>query len=302
MRLLSNLNINMKMEEPLAPFTSFKVGGNAKFYAKPATLTDLLYILKYQKRDQIPLHILGGGCNTIFSDKGFEGLVLNMSGFEKKYIQILDTTVHVSAGVPIHHFAMALKEAGLAGLEFLAHLPGTVGGAIQMNAGFGKDDKGRRREISNCLLEIDLLTPEGNFERRKARDIEFSYRHSGLEGCLILSAKFELTRQHPDEIMNIMNKNVEYRRSVQDWNHPSAGSVFKNPLGCDWTVGEMVDRLGLKGTQTGGVQISPIHGNFFINKGDAKASDIMNLVDLVCEKVNQEYGVHLETEIKYVGR
>jgi len=182
MRLLSNLKINMKMEEPLAPFTSFKVGGNAKFYAKPTTLTDLLYILKYQRRDQIPLHILGGGCNTIFSDKGFEGLVLNMSGFEKKNIQILDTTAHVSAGMPIHHFAMALKEAGLAGLEFLAHLPGTVGGALQMNAGFGKDDKGRRREISNCLLEIDLLTPEGNFERRKKGEIEFGYRHSGLGG------------------------------------------------------------------------------------------------------------------------
>jgi len=300
MRLQSDLKVNLKLAEPLAKHTSFKIGGSAQFYAKPANLSELLYLLRFQEKESTPLHILGGGCNTLFSDKGFPGLVLDMSGFEKNGIRIEGNRVKVSAGSPLHAFAMRLKEEGLAGLEFLAHLPGTVGGALAMNAGFGKDVNGERQEVSRCLVEATVLSPKGNLERLRKEDVSFGYRFSSLKGSLILEAVFEMTPRHPSEIQKIMDENVSYRRRVQDWAHPSAGSVFKNPIGFDWTVGEMVERLGVKGTQIGGAQISQIHGNFFINKGGAKAQDVCALMDLVRSKVHQEFGVHLESEIQYV--
>ncbi len=301
MRLLSDLKVSLRINEPLARHTSFKIGGPASFYGKPANLTELLYFLKFRQSEGLPLHILGGGCNTLFSDNGFQGLVLDMSGFEKNHVVVEGTRARVSAGTSIHHFAMALKEASLGGLEFLAHLPGTVGGALVMNAGFGKDILGHRQEIGNRLVEVSVLTMEGNFKRLKKEEIEFGYRHSSLAGNLIVEGVFDLFLKDPRVIQAEMEKNVAYRKGVQDWNHPSAGSVFKNPSSCDFTVGEMVDRLGLKGTQVGGAQISPIHGNFFINKGGATAKDVMTLVELVKEKVYDNYKVEIHTEIRHVG-
>jgi len=301
MRLLSDLKANLRLHEPLARHTSFKIGGEAKFYGKPANLTELLYFLKFHKAEGLPLHVLGGGCNTLFADSGFSGLVLDMSGFEKDHIAFDGTRVRVSAGTSIHRFAMALKEASLGGLEFLAHLPGTVGGALVMNAGFGKDVDGHRQEIGNRLVEVSVLTPDGNFKRLKKNEIQFGYRHSSLGGYLIVEGVFELFYKDPRVIQETMERNVSYRKSVQDWNHPSAGSVFKNPIPSDYTVGEMVDRLGLKGTQVGGAQISPVHGNFFINKGGATAKDVLTLIDLVRGRVAEEYKVEIETEIKYVA-
>jgi UDP-N-acetylmuramate dehydrogenase len=301
MRLLSDLKASLRLNEPLARHTSLKIGGPAAFYGKPTNVTELLYFLKFRQTEGLPLHILGGGCNTLFSDNGFPGLVLDMSGFERNHVMIDGTRVRVSAGTSIHHFAMALKEASLGGLEFLAHLPGTVGGALVMNAGFGKDVLGHRQEIGNRVVEVSVLTMDGNFKRLKGSEIEFGYRHSSLAGHLIIEGTFDLFLKDPRVIQAEMDKNVAYRKSVQDWGHPSAGSVFKNPAPCDFTAGEMVDRLGLKGIQVGGAQISPIHGNFFINKGGATAKDFMTLIDLVREKIAENYKVTVETEIKYVG-
>jgi UDP-N-acetylmuramate dehydrogenase len=300
MRLLSDLKVNMRMNEPLAQYTSFKIGGLAHFYAKPSNLTELLYVLKYQKREEMPLHILGGGSNTLFADSGFRGLVLDMSGFEKEFIVFEKNRVRVSAGALTHHFVTVLKKEGLGGLEFLSHLPGTVGGAVLMNAGFGKNDCGHRQEICNTLKELSFLTLGGDFGRLSKEEISFSYRSSGLDGKLILEAVFELMPRRPEVIQKTMDQNIKYRRAVQDWTNPSAGSVFKNPTAFEWTVGEMVDRLGLKGTQIGGAQISPIHANFIVNTGNACAQDVLELMQLMKGKVLEEFKAELEPEIKYV--
>jgi len=300
MRLSSDLKINLRLNVSLAKHTSFKIGGLARFYAKPQNISELLYVLRFRHKESLAIHILGGGCNTLFSDSGFGGLVLDMSGFEKNAITIQGTQVRVSAGTSIHHFVMRLKEEGLAGLEFLAHLPGTVGGALVMNAGFGKDSKGRRQEIGTTLEEVTALDREGHLVRLTSTEIQFNYRDSSLRDYLILEGKFRLGTAPPDTIQKLMEQNVEYRRRVQDWRHPSAGSVFKNPTQSDWTVGEMVDRLGLKGLTSGGAGISPIHGNFFINKGHATAQNVMDLMEIVREKVYKKYHVVLEPEIRCI--
>lgn len=301
MRLLSDLKVNIRLNEPLAQYTSFKVGGLAHFYAKPQNVTELLYVLKFQRREGVPIHVLGGGSNTVFADSGFRGLVLDMSGFEKEFIEIKGTRVRVSAGVPLHYWVMRLKEEGLGGLEFLAQIPGTVGGALIMNAGFGKNEYGHRQEISNPLAEVSFLTPEGNFERFSKDRLGFGYRTSNLGGNIILEGVFDLSPEKPSAIGKRIDQNIRYRQAVQDWTRPSAGSVFKNPIAFEWTVGEMVDRLGLKGTRHGGAEISKVHGNFIVNVGGAKAQDIRELMQLIQERVKEEFKVSLEPEIKYVG-
>jgi UDP-N-acetylmuramate dehydrogenase len=249
----------------------------------------------------MPLYVLGGGCNTLFPDEGFPGLVLNMREFEKDHFSADGVSVKVSAGMPLHQFAMKLKEAGLGGLEYLAHLPGTVGGALVMNAGFGKTIEGNRREVGDHVREVSLLTSEGNFERLKKEEIAFGYRTSSLGGNILLQVRFELFGKDSQMIQEEMDQNREYRHRVQDWDHPSAGSVFKNPASSQVTVGEMVDQLGLKGTQIGGAKISPIHGNFIVNVGGAASRDVLELIALMRRRISETYQVELETEIQYAG-
>ncbi len=301
MRLLSDLELNIRFNEPLAPHTSFKIGGLARFYATPKNLTELLYVLKFREREGVPLRILGAGSNTLFADEGYSGLILNMSEFEKNFFRAKDSQVEVSSGISLHQFVSKLKKESLGGLEFLDLIPGTVGGALILNAGFGKNSSGERQEISHCLEEVSLLTPEGNFERLKKDKIHFGYRSSSLRGNLILHAVFYLTPEDPKKIQERIAQGRSYRKQVQDWNHPSAGSIFKNPAPSEWTVGEMVDRLGLKGVRVGGAEISQVHGNFIVNKGGAKAQDVLELIQLIQEKVFKEFQVNLESEVEYVG-
>jgi UDP-N-acetylmuramate dehydrogenase len=201
----------------------------------------------------------------------------------------------------LYHFAKRLQEAGLGGLEFIAQIPGTVGGALVMNAGFGKDETGKRQEISNRLVEVNCLTPEGDFKRLSKKEIQFGYRRSSLKDCLILQAVFELVPRDPQTIQAQMIENSEYRKKGQDWSHPSAGSVFKNPPEGP-TVGEMVEKLGLKGLRAGQAQISKIHGNFIVNLGGATAREVLSLIELIREKVRDAYHVELELEICHVGK
>jgi UDP-N-acetylmuramate dehydrogenase len=301
MRLFSDIRIDIRFNEPLAQYSSFKIGGAADFYAKPSNLTELLYVLKFKEREGLPMHALGSGCNTLFSDKGFKGLVLNMSGFEKDLIEIKGPRARVSSGVAMSRFVNELAKEGLSGLEFLAQLPGTAGGALVMNAGFGMDSRGKAKEISSAVREVSFLTPEGDFERAGGKELGFGYRSSDLKGMLVLEAVFELKPEAPRLIQERIEEAHRYRQAVQDWTHPSAGSVFKNPSKSSYSVGEMVDKLGLKSTQIGGAQVSPRHGNFIINKGDATAGDVLELMDLIKGRIREGFDVEVEPEIRYVG-
>ncbi len=295
-----------RRDEPLARRTSFQIGGPAAYFSEPASEPELLWALEEAAERGLPLALLGGGCNTLVLDEGFPGLALSLARFEPSRLEVRaadsrgNARVIVSAGMSLSRFSSELAQRGLSGLEFLSQIPGTVGGAVRMNAGFSRAGD-RAETIGRCLASVRVLTWTGRRVSLERSELEFGYRCSTLAGGVIVEAAFELARARPDAVRDAMNENYRYRASVQDLKYPSAGSVFKNPDPPALSVGRMVDALGLKGTRIGGARVSEKHGNFIVNCGEARASDVLALCDLIERAVLETYGITLEKEIRIVG-
>lgn len=279
--------------EPMSRHTTFRVGGPADYYVMPKP-EQTAEVLALCRRQQIPCQIVGNGSNLLVSDKGIRGVVL---AFEKQAAQIRTEgdRIKAGAGALLSQTAGAALKAGLGGLEFAAGIPGSVGGAVVMNAGaYGG-------EIKDVLIQAAVLTQDGQLLTMKKEDLDLSYRHSCIpeRRLIVLEAEFLLQPKPRDEIQAVMEELKKRRIEKQPLEYPSAGSTFKRPQG--HFAGKLIMEAGLSGVSVGGAKVSEKHCGFVINTGGAAAEDICSLIRLIQKKVYEHSGVKLETEVQYMG-
>ncbi len=292
----------IRLDEPMKLHTSFRVGGPADLYATPSRTEEILALIDAANMLRIPYFLMGNGSNLVISDEGMEGLVIHLSepfsSIEAKPDAQQPGTeiIRVSAGTLLIRLASFATKAGLSGLEFASGIPGSVGGAVFMNAGAYDHD------ISEVIEEVTYITLDGEVKSKKNEELQFGYRNSMFmtEGGIILEALVRLKRGNREEIEEQVRTYSEKRTKSQPLNFPSAGSMFKRPSG--HYTGALIEQCGLKGTSIGGAQVSEKHAGFVINKGDATAKDIDELVKKIQKEVKAKFDVDLEHEVRFIGR
>ena len=304
---LSRLGVNgIQFDCSMAQYTTFHVGGPAESLYEAKDADHLRRVVVFLNKEGIPYLVVGRGSNLLVKDEGLEGVVILLRGpladmaQEKTDLSVPDSgeynrTVDAGAGLPIADLLVHCRDSGYGGLEFLAGIPGTVGGAVAMNAGaFGK-------EISDRVKEISVITAGGQITVRKRSQLKFSYRALHMEKkSVIIGACLIVDPGDPNTVSKKIAGYLKRRKENQPIGYPSAGSVFKNPPN-DY-AGRIIEHAGLKGKKIGGAMISEKHANYIVNTGDATAKDILELLSLTQEKVKKENGIKLEPEIKIVGR
>ncbi len=291
--LAQKLGLKLKLAEPLARYTSFKIGGPAEALALPAQQADLDACLDFAKAQGLRPFFLAGGTNLLIRDGGVKGLVIKLDG-EFKDFKIDGTHVHAGAGMNLALLAKKCAVAGLSGLEFAVGIPGSLGGGLIMNAG------AHGGELKDVVQRIGLLR-DGKLLEISSDQAGFKYRDSAFKnsGDLLLWAELELKPGKQDEMEKVMDEVLSQRRATQPIELPNAGCVFKNPAGD--AAGRMIEACGLKGQKLGGAQISDKHANFVVNVGGAKASDVLGLMDQARQAVREKFGVELQNEVLIVG-
>lgn len=279
--------------EPMRDHTSYGIGGPAMGLFYPADEKDLSSILVLSQKKSIPVFFAGSGSNLLVSDDGFNGFVISLTKTFKT-LEINGGDVYAECGVMMGHFVKKCVGAELTGVESLIGVPGTLGGAIRMNAG------AYRREVSNFLTELKVMTLDGDVKRIRRDEVEFGYRHSSLRADeIVISARFKFEKGTREEIHELKSKASHSRKTTQPLRFRSAGSVFKNPA--EKAAGQLIDQAGLKGTRVGGAEISEKHANFFVNHGDASSEDVVALIQLARRAVREQFKIELELEIKTLG-
>lgn len=292
---LEQLDIGKILEQvPLSKYTTYQVGGIARFLVFPKNVEKLIVLLKYLQKKKINYKILGNGSNVLFSDRPFTGVIIKLDFLNE--IEIKGKTITVGAGYPLMKLAAVAARKGLAGLEFASGIPGTVGGAVFMNAGAYKSDMGY------VVSSVKVLTPDFKVIQMMNREMNFHYRTSFLEKhrdyiCLEVTLKLQYGEKSAIEEVNRDRK--QRRLLSQPLEYPSAGSVFRNPEGN--YAGKLIEDLGLKGLRKGGAQISEKHANFIINREHATAQDIKDLIDFTKEAVKDRYQIDLKIEQEFVN-
>lgn len=280
--------------EPMSKHTSYGIGGPAWAYITPKDKLDLSNILRFSAEADIPVYFVGSGSNLLVADEGIDGIVITL-GKSFTHLDISKNHVYAETGVMLGRMVKECIKRNLSGLESMIGVPGTLGGALIMNAGaFGG-------EISNCLQKVEVMIRGGDLKNYTVDEIDFSYRHSSFnEDEIIISADFEMQETTSSVIQEKRSKASQGRKDNQPLRFRSAGSVFKNPKP-DLAAGYLIDQAGLKGTCSGDAEISEKHANFFINHGSAKASDIATLIRIARQEVNEKFDIMLELEIKTLG-
>ena len=282
-------NIQMKK------YTSFKIGGEAEVLIKIATIEELKKMIKYTQQNNIPIFILGNGSNLLISDNGIKGIVLKI---EIKKLEIEEANnkfnIKVGAGEKLGELAQKLANKEASGFEFASGIPGTIGGAVRMNAG------AHGSEMKDIVKNITYMTRDGNIQIISNEEAKFEYRNSifSQNDYIILEAEIQLRKGNPEEIKSKMDEYAKYRKEKQPIEYPSAGSTFKR--GNDFITAKLIDECGLKGYQIGGAQVSEKHAGFIINKGSATAEDVKQLMKYVEEQVYNKFGKKIETEIEII--
>jgi len=279
---------------PMSQYTSMGVGGPAEVMAFPQDEADLKDLLAFASAKRFPVFILGGGTNLVVRDRGIRGVVVNMTEGFRDLSWREETDVVVGSGITLSRLLKRCVERGLSGLEFAEGIPGTIGGAVVMNAGaYGQ-------EMSAIIEGVEVLDRKGKKSFIPKGDIEFGYRKTTLpEGAIITRAHLSFLKKPEDEIKETISSFRARRKSSSKVGCPSAGSVFKNPEGT--FAGKAIEEAGLKGHRIGGAMVSEVHANYIVNKGNATAMDVLSLMALIRDKVYGKSGLTLEPEIKVVG-
>jgi len=285
-------------DEPMSRHTSIGVGGIADAVLWPERGEELSRIVHFLWYSRIPYIPVGNGTNLIVKDGGYRGAVISMQGLnavrltERGGSQVL---IHAGAGVTLSEIVLLSEKRSLSGMEFCAGIPGSIGGAVKMNAGaYGS-------EIKDVVETVELMIISGEILSSKKDDLKFDYRNLDIsEGTIIIGGSFLLTRGIGKQIHARISEILEKRKNKHPLEYRNAGSIFKNPNG-GAPAGQIIDELGLKGMQIGNAKISEKHGNFIVNLGNAKARDIIALIDMITTKVNEERGIKLQTEVKIIG-
>ena len=284
---------NIFESEPMANHTMYGIGGPALAFIEPQSVKDLKIIKSYSEEYNIPLYCIGGGSNLLVSDRGVNGLVVSLEKYFKN-IKFDKGKCYAEAGIKLSKLVKDCVKQNIIGFETLIGIPGTLGGALIMNAGaFGS-------EISTYLTSVELLNNRGIIEKKTADEIEFKYRSSSFnKDDIILKAEFRLEKSTKHLIIRNRDDANLKRKNSQPLKFRSAGSVFKNPEG--FSAGYLIDQAGLKGKSIGGAMISDIHANFIINQENAKADDVVKLVKIIRDTVLKKYSIVLDLEITTLG-
>lgn len=285
---------NVKQQELMSRHTTFRIGGPADFYLCPHSTKEVQEIVEICKEEKLPYFVLGNGSNLLVSDKGYRGVVIQLwKNFSD--ITVKDCCIQAKAGALLSKVAAEALEAGLTGMEFASGIPGTIGGAAFMNAGaYGG-------EMKDIIKSVKVLDTQGEVRVLPKEELKMGYRTSIVKekGYTVLSVELELTKGNQEEIRNTMEDLKERRISKQPLEMPSAGSTFKRPEG--YFAGKLIMDSGLRGFSVGGAQVSEKHCGFVVNKGGATAMDVLTLIREVQRKVKEQFGVDLETEVRFLG-
>lgn len=292
---LMDLNLSMKIEfdEPLSKYTYTKTGGPADAVAFPETKEDLKTLINWVKDNQIPLTILGNASNLIVRDGGIRGLVIILTSM--KEMSINGNEVYAQSGVPLIEVSRKAGASSLTGLEFACGIPGSIGGAVYMNAGaYGG-------EVADVIESVDILTREGEFKTIQCEECEFSYRHSVFQTNedIVIGVKFVLAQGDGEAIHAKMAELTHLRESKQPLEYPSCGSVFKRPTG--YFTGKLIQEAGLQGYRIGGAEVSKKHAGFIVNIDNATATDYVRLIEYIQEVIWRNNQVRLEPEVRIIG-
>jgi len=300
--LLRDVPGRKEFARPLAPFTSLRIGGPADALVRLETLDSLRHLRAIAREHAIPLFILGGGSNLLIRDGGIRGIVVLLRGAFRSYrVELCPSAaapavahVHVGVGYPLSRLALQLAQQGWSGLEFAYGIPGTLGGAMMMNAGTHLGD------MSHVLVTARMLLSHGQVQELPASALGLRYRGSSYPpDAILLGATLRLQQGQREQIEALMHESYARRQRTQPLSQPNAGSIFKNPPGT--AAGRLIEALGLKGTRIGGAMISPLHANFIVNVGHATAADVTALMAQVQERVRAVYDIVLEPEVHIVG-
>lgn len=283
----------LRFDEPLSKHNYFGIGGNAAAYFEVSTTDELAYVAQLKKRGSVPVAIIGRGSNLLVSDAGYPGIVIRLSG-EFNRLEFDRNRVEVGAGVSLPRLSKIAASHGLSGVEFALGIPGSVGGALIMNAGAWGSSFG------DLVERVQVMTDEGGLIDLSRDDAQFSYRRSDLKAYFcVTGATLTLTPGDAKEVDNLMQDLYNQKITSQPFAEENAGCMFKNPPG--HSAGKLIDECGLKGHRIGGAEVSKIHGNFILNLDDATAHDVLSLVHHIQAHVKQERGVDLEMEVQLLG-
>ncbi len=283
----------LRFDEPLSKHNYFGIGGNAAAYFEVSTTDELAYVAQLKKHRNVPVAIIGRGSNLLVSDAGYTGIVLRLIG-EFNRLEFNQNRVDVGAGVSLPRLSKIAANHGLGGVEFALGIPGSVGGALIMNAGAWGSSFG------DLVERVQVMTDKGELIDLSRDNAQFSYRHSGLKSYFcVTGATLTLTPGDAQEVDDLMQDLYNQKITSQPFAEENAGCMFKNPPG--HSAGKLIDECGLKGHRIGGAEVSKIHGNFILNLDDATAHDVLSLVRYIQAHVKQERGVDLEMEVQLLG-
>lgn len=285
-------------DEPMARYTSFRIGGPAALFIECATVSDITRTLEVVRQNDMPWMVVGKGSNLLVSDDGFNGAVISLGSEFKKFAfpdrEQDENLLVAGAGAILSNLVQAAFKNGYSGFEFAVGIPGTLGGALFMNAGSANE------WIGTIVDWVTVFSPESGLKRYRGEELDWGYRHSGIRHDeIVLECGLRITPGHTGQIRARMEASLKRRRKTQPLTLPSAGSVFRNPEGD--SAGRIIEELGFKGYKVGGAEVSSLHANFIVNTGNAKAWDVVEIITQIRKRVKEEYDRELQPEIRFVG-
>ncbi|MCG3176287.1 MAG: UDP-N-acetylmuramate--L-alanine ligase [Candidatus Omnitrophica bacterium] len=280
------------LNEPLSKHTTLKIGGPAQYWVEPEDEEDLTRALKIAARRKLPVHVFGAGSNLLAPDAGLKGICVHLGSRYFKEMRQEDGCVIARSGVPNPLFIQYVVESGFGGCEFLSGIPGNVGGAIAMNAG------SHQQSVDARLVRVRVMERDGSARWMERHEVPFAYRYSGLGERIVLEGVFRFEPQDRAAVQRRLDEYRDHRQRTQDLRHPSAGCMFKNPKAAGCSSGKLIEDAGLKGRRIGDAEVSDKHANFIINRGGAKAEDVIALIREVRSTVQRKFGIELETEVR----
>jgi UDP-N-acetylmuramate dehydrogenase len=290
MNIFSGLEQIVEKDYPLGENTWFGLGGKAEYFIRPQTVDQLADVVKRCTDNNMPVRVLGFGSNLLVRDQGVKGVVLKLDSEAFCKIEYDEFSLRAGAGADLGKLVLECVRKGLGGIEILAGIPGSVGGAVRMNAG------GNFGDFGSAIESVTLMDNQGNVFEKSKPELSFDYRQTNITAKFILNAKVKLYEADPQQLLRTVKEVWIYKKNTQPLNTRNAGCVFKNPRGMG--AGAMIDRAGLKGTKIGGAVVSEKHANFIIAEKGCKSSDVTSLIETVKKKVKEKFDVELELEIE----
>jgi UDP-N-acetylmuramate dehydrogenase len=290
MNIFSGLEKIVETNYPLAKDTWYGLGGPADYFIRPETVEQLKTIARRCNENDIPIYVLGFGSNLLINDDGLRAAVIKLEAEKFEQTQFDGEQLTAWAGAKLSELVLTCVKKGLSGIEALTGIPGSIGGAVRMNAG------GNFGDIGAAIETVTLMDSQGDIFEKSKPELMFDYRRTNITAQFILNARLKLTSADPEQIMRTVKEIWIYKKNSQPLNTRNCGCVFKNPRGV--SAGALIDRAGLKGLQIGGAVVSEKHANFIIAEKGCKSRDVVRLIDAVKERVKEQFGIELELEIE----